>query len=81
MGAPLSVADYERLARERLRPEWYGFFAGGACDERTLQENVAAFARARLRPRVLAGVGAVSTGTTVLGTKVSVPLLVAPTLM
>ena len=42
----------------------YGYFAGGAGDERTLRDNVEAFARWRLRPRVLVDVGDVSTATT-----------------
>ncbi len=75
---PLCVVDYERLAERALEPARFGYFAGGAEDERTLRENLAAFAGWRLRPRVLAEVRAVSTGTTVLGTDVSLPVLVAP---
>jgi isopentenyl diphosphate isomerase/L-lactate dehydrogenase-like FMN-dependent dehydrogenase len=75
---PINVADYERLAAERLEPGVHGYFAGGAGDERTLRENVAAYARRTLHPRVLVDVGEVSTRTTVLGTGVSMPLLVAP---
>ena len=75
---PINVADYERLAAERLDPGVHGYFAGGAGDERTLRDNVAAFARRRLRPRVLVDVGEVSTSTTVLGRELSMPLLVAP---
>jgi isopentenyl diphosphate isomerase/L-lactate dehydrogenase-like FMN-dependent dehydrogenase len=77
-GEPINVADYERLAAERLGPGVHGYFAGGAGDERTLRDNVAAFGRRRLRPRVLVDVGRVSTRATVLGTEVSMPLLVAP---
>jgi isopentenyl diphosphate isomerase/L-lactate dehydrogenase-like FMN-dependent dehydrogenase len=75
---PINVADYERLAAERLEPGVHGYFAGGAGDERTLRENVAAYARHTLHPRVLVDVSEVSTRTTVLGTEVSMPLLVAP---
>lgn len=75
---PINVADYERLAAERLEPGVHGYFAGGAGDERTLRENVAAWGRHTLHPRVLVDVGEVSTRTTVLGTEVSMPLLVAP---
>jgi isopentenyl diphosphate isomerase/L-lactate dehydrogenase-like FMN-dependent dehydrogenase len=75
---PINVADFERLAAERLDPGVLGYFAGGAGDERTLRDNVAAFARRRLRPRVLVDVSQVSTATTVLGTGVSMPVLVAP---
>ncbi|HZG36093.1 MAG TPA: alpha-hydroxy acid oxidase [Gaiellaceae bacterium] len=79
MQEPLNVADYERLAEDALDPGAFGYFAGGAGDERVLRENVAAFARLRLRPRVLVDVAETTTATTVLGTPVSMPLLVAPT--
>ena len=75
---PLNVSEYERLAEERLDPAAYGYFAGGAGDEVTLRENVEAFGRLTLRPRVLADVSGVSTATTVLGHDVSMPILVAP---
>jgi len=75
---PVNVADYEQLAAERLDPGVHGYFAGGAGDEWTLRENVEAFARARLRPRVLVDVSDVTTATTVLGSEISMPLLVAP---
>lgn len=78
LSAPINVADYERLAAERLDPGVHGYFAGGAGDERTLRENVAAFARWRLRPRVLVDVSRVDTTTTVLGSELSMPLAVAP---
>src|SRR5205823_4758463 len=48
-------------------------------DEHTLRANSAAFTRWELRPRVLVDVSDVSTETTVLGTHVELPLLVAPT--
>jgi isopentenyl diphosphate isomerase/L-lactate dehydrogenase-like FMN-dependent dehydrogenase len=74
----LNVFDYERLAEEKLDPDAYGYFAGGAGDEVTLRANVEAFRQLRLRPRVLADVSEVSTGATVLGHDVSLPVLVAP---
>ena len=75
---PCNVADYERIARETLEPGAYGYFAGGAGDEHTLDENIAAYRRWQLRPRVLVDVSAATTATTVLGQEVSMPLLVAP---
>jgi isopentenyl diphosphate isomerase/L-lactate dehydrogenase-like FMN-dependent dehydrogenase len=76
---PVCVADYEALAAECLEPGALGYFAGGAGDERTLRDNVEAFARWQLRPRMLVDVSTTTTRTTVLGTPVSMPLLVAPT--
>src|SRR6185436_715332 len=42
---PLNVADFERVAADRLDAGTWGYFAGGAGDELTLRENVSAFAR------------------------------------
>ena len=78
MTAPLNVWDYERLAEERLGPGAWSYFAGGADDERTLRWNVEAYGRWQLRPRILCDVARVSTETTVLGTEVALPVLVAP---
>lgn len=79
MSRPVNVAEYEALAAETLEAGLLGYYAGGAADERTLRENVEAFARRRLLPRVLVDVGAVDTRTTVLGGEVAMPVLVAPT--
>ena len=76
---PVNVADFARLAERRLDPGVLGYYAGGAGDEWTLRENVAAFNRWVLRPRMLVDVGSVATTTTVLGHDVSMPVLVAPT--
>ena len=76
---PVNVLDYERLAEGILEEGALGYFAGGAGDELTLRENVAAFERLKLRPRMLVDVSSVSPATTVLGREVSMPVLVAPT--
>jgi 4-hydroxymandelate oxidase len=74
----LSIADYERIAEERLDPGPWAYLAGGSGDEWTLRENRAAFARWTFRPRVLCDVSEISTATTVLGTEIAVPVVVAP---
>ena len=79
MQQPVCVADYERLAEERVAPDVWCYFAGGAEDEVTLRANRGAFSRWQFRPRMLVDVAAVSTETEVLGTTVSMPVLVAPT--
>ena len=78
MTEPVNVADYERLASERLDEGAWSYFAGGAGDEHTLRQNLAAYRRWNLRPRVLCDVSSTTTSTTVLGTEISMPLLVAP---
>jgi isopentenyl diphosphate isomerase/L-lactate dehydrogenase-like FMN-dependent dehydrogenase len=74
----LTVDDAERLAEEVVPPDAWSYIAGGAGDERTLRWNREAFSDYRLRPRVLVDVSSVVTETTVLGTPVSMPVLVAP---
>jgi len=78
---PINVWDYERLAEEKLDANAHAYFAGGAGDEVTLRENVAAFRRVTLRPRVLLDVTTISTATTVLGTDVALPVVIAPLAM
>jgi isopentenyl diphosphate isomerase/L-lactate dehydrogenase-like FMN-dependent dehydrogenase len=75
---PVNVADYEALAAEVLEPGPLGYFAGGAGDERTLARNVAAFREWELIPRVLVDVSGVDTSVGLLGSRLSMPVLVAP---
>jgi len=56
----------------------YAFFAYGCGAEQSLEENVTAWRRWHLRPRVLRGTQELSTRTTVLGTTTDIPLLLAP---
>jgi 4-hydroxymandelate oxidase len=72
------LAALEGQARERLDRAAYDYFAGGADDELTLDDNARAWERLRLRPHVLRDVATVTTATTVLGTPVSLPVLVGP---
>jgi len=74
----INVADFERVAAEKLDAGSLGYFAGGAGDELTLRDNVEAWRRWRFRPRVLTDVSAVSTEIDLLGTPLSMPVLVAP---
>jgi isopentenyl diphosphate isomerase/L-lactate dehydrogenase-like FMN-dependent dehydrogenase len=76
--APVNIWDYERLAEEMLDANAHAYFAGGAGDEVTLRDNLAAFERRKLRPRVLVDVSSISTATTILGTHVALPVLIAP---
>jgi isopentenyl diphosphate isomerase/L-lactate dehydrogenase-like FMN-dependent dehydrogenase len=76
---PVNLFDYEKLAQARLAPHLWDFFQGGSDDEVTLRACRAAFERIRLRPRVLVDVSSIDTRTTVLGTPVSLPVLIAPT--
>jgi isopentenyl diphosphate isomerase/L-lactate dehydrogenase-like FMN-dependent dehydrogenase len=74
----INVADFERLAAEKLDPGVLGYFAGGAGDEITLGDNQAAWKRWRLRPRMLVDISAVDTAGELFGAPLSMPVLVAP---
>lgn len=73
-----SVTDYEQLAKERLSESIWAYFAGGAGNEWTLRENIAAFDRLPLRPRVLQNLSPASTATRILGCDLAAPILLAP---
>ena len=78
---PVNIWDYERLAEETLDANAAAYYFGGSGDEVTLRDNVAAFERRKLRPRMLVDVGEVSTKTAVLGTEIALPVLIAPLAM
>lgn len=75
----LSIDDFEDAARARLSPMAYQYYRGGAGAEETLRQNRAAFARFAIYYRVLVDVAERDLRTTVLGTEVAMPILVAPT--
>src|SRR5215210_5802546 len=75
----VDLSTLEERARTELDPDAHDFYAGGSGDELTLAANVEAWNRFSLRPRVLCDVDTVSTEATVLGTRVAVPVLAAPT--
>jgi 4-hydroxymandelate oxidase len=77
-GRALNLHDYEAMARAILPPAIFGFVAGGSGDEAALVGNREAFARWRFLPRVLRGVVQAETVATVLGTPVTMPVLLAP---
>lgn len=76
---PINLAEYRDAAQAALSEMAWGYYASGALDETTLRDNRAAFDRVKLAWMVLRGVAERSTATTVLGTPVALPVLVAPT--
>jgi len=77
----VDLAELEALAAQRLDPVALEYFARGSGDGRTLAENIAAWPRISIVPRVLRDVTTVDVATTVLGTPVTSPILVAPMAM
>lgn len=75
----VTVADFEQAAAAVLPPGPLAYFAGGSMDERTLVDNLAAFRRHRLMPRMMRDVSRIDASTTILGRRWPLPLWVAPT--
>jgi 4-hydroxymandelate oxidase len=79
MTDPLTLDDFEAIARETLPAMTYDFIAGGAEDERSVAGNRAAFARRTLRNRALVDVTTRDTRTRILGLDLPHPIVLAPT--
>jgi lactate 2-monooxygenase len=75
---PVAVADLEERAREVLSAEAFGYVAGGAGAERTMQANLQAFERWEIVPRMLRDVSVRDLSTSVLGTVMPAPVMLAP---
>ncbi|XP_051242944.1 hydroxyacid oxidase 1 [Dicentrarchus labrax] len=80
-GQHVCVSDFEEEARKVLPKAVYDYYCSGADEQRTLADNVAAFNRWYLVPRVLRDVSTVDLSVSVLGQKLSMPLCVAATAM
>jgi 4-hydroxymandelate oxidase len=78
---PGTVVELEALAEARVDKLAWDYIAHGTGDEITMRDNVAAWERLRLRPHVLRDMSDVRTATSVLGTAIDLPVLIAPTAM
>ena len=74
-----STLEIRAAARSALPRVIFDFVDGGASDEVTMRRNVEAFDRVALSPHFLVDVSEVDLSTTVLGRRVDVPVLGAPT--
>jgi lactate 2-monooxygenase len=75
---PTDLTRLERLAREHLSSEAYGYVAGSAGTGATARANRAAFDHWRIVPRMLRDVSAPDLSVRVLGTALPVPVLLGP---
>ena len=74
----INIHDFRRLAKKRLPDVVFAYIDGGAEDEVTLRENVAAFGDIGFRPRQCVAVPSCDLRTTVLGETFDLPFLLAP---
>ncbi len=72
------VDDFIELSRQTLPSATWEYITTGSEDQVTLSNNVTAFRRIGLLPRILHGVGSTDLSTTVLGQKIEMPVLLAP---
>ena len=75
---PVNLFEYEALAKKHLPRTRYDYIAGGATDEITLRRTRAVFDSIMLRPRMLVDIGQRELTTTVLGEKISFPVMLDP---
>lgn len=74
----MTLAEYEQAATGKLDAGAQAYYFGGAADEITLRDNVEAWTRLAIRPRILVGVGRRDLAVTLLGRPRPHPVVVAP---
>lgn len=74
-----SIPDLRRAAKRRLPKAVFDYMDGAAEDEVTMFRNQADFGQYELIPRYLVDVKDVDLSTTVLGSAIKVPFVLAPT--
>ena len=74
----INIEDLRRAARKRLPRVVFDYIDGGADSEWTMRENSRIFDDVMLRPRSAVATSAVDLRTTVLGTTIDLPFLLAP---
>ncbi len=75
---PVSIAELERQAVAAMEPRAANYVGAGAGSEDTIRANAEAFRRHRIVPRMLRDVAVRDLSTTVLGTAMPAPLMLAP---
>ena len=74
----VTLRDLEAQAQKVMAPFGFAYVSGGAGDEWTMRENMAAFDRWVINADFMNGTGSADTSTTILGTKISYPVITAP---
>ena len=75
---PVNLFEYEEMAKGRLNPGDYDFIAGGATDEITIRRTRAVLDSIMMRPRMMMDISQRDLSTTVLGEKISLPVMLDP---
>ncbi len=75
----VNVFDFEPVCKARVLKSSYDFVAGGVDNEWSLRHNREAFDKIVFRPRMLVNTSSLDLSTTLFGTKIDFPILIAPT--
>ncbi len=75
----INVFDFDSVCGAKVPKPAYDYVTGGSWDEWTLQRNRDAFHKITFRPRMLVEVDKLDLSTELLGQKLTMPVLVAPT--
>jgi L-lactate dehydrogenase (cytochrome) len=75
----VNIDDLRRIAKRRLPRGIFDYIDGAADDERSLANNSDVFGRLEFRPNVLRDVSEIDVSTTLLGQRIAMPLVIAPT--
>src|SRR4051794_27321725 len=75
---PVSAAELETRAIAAMEPRAANYVGAGAGSEDTMRANAEAFRRRRIVPRMLRDVAVRDLSTSVLGTAMPAPLMLAP---
>jgi L-lactate dehydrogenase (cytochrome) len=73
-----ATTDFREAARRRLPPFLFHYIDGGAYAEHTLRHNVSDLSQVELRQRVLRDVADLRLDTELFGTRLSMPVVLAP---
>ncbi len=74
-----NVMEFEPVARARMLKAVYDYVSTGVDDEWTLRRNRLGFERVTLRPRMLVDVSKLDLSLELFGSKIEMPILIAPT--
>lgn len=79
LNSAANVSDLRAIAKRRLPAGVFDYIDGAAEDELAMNRNASRFADRTFVPRVLRDVTNIDASTTILGAKVPMPLIIAPT--
>src|SRR5713101_7643450 len=74
-----NVMEFEPLARTKMLKAAYDYIAGGVDDEWSLRRNREGFQHITFRPRMLVDVSKLDLSLELFGSKIEMPILIAPT--